>query len=312
MICKVTFWFPAHLGFTSDMIKFYAHPYGIYEGHVKLLKVSNAMSGGFSIQGSLAKYFNRENVTHINREDVEKAIAMLERDSGISFENAIIRNVEFGTTFVMKEPPSRYLHLFGCPPRYTQNDRTNARNGLIGIDTHETATYDTRRGSIAFCAYDKVKEMGKKNIPEPFQKKHLLRMEYRLKRRPAIQLKFRRDLTAYDLFNPNVYRKLKELFFQFYFKIPKMGNTTLGTTSQKVTPAVGIKMFAELQRQNDPKAFFDFFHDLVDSGKMSQKDLDTINSIEWKVDKLFSLHPTNDLIIELNDLMNKVRDSADY
>jgi hypothetical protein len=306
MICKITFWFAPQLKFTVNDVRFYTHPHGTYEGHVKFLNVSNSISGGFTIQGSLAKYFNGENITYMDRVKVERAIEMLERDSGISFENAIIRNLEFGATFLVHEPPSEYLCLLGHPPIYTRIEYSNARNGLVGIDVLETVRYDSKKGSFAFCIYDKVKAMKGKNIPEIYKDKNLLRLEYRLKKRPAILAKFHRDLTCYDLFDPKVYMRLMELFVQFYFNIPKTGNQLLFTSSERVTPALAIKMYAESQRQNDPKGFINFMQHFVDSRKMSQKDLDMVNAIEWKTDKIYSYCPTNDRIDELNNCMNGI------
>jgi len=210
-----------------------------YSGYVRNLRVFRNL-GGVHIYGSLAKYYSGENITPLTLRKVEKAIAILEIETGIELEKAIVKGVELGISVITKEKPSEYLKLFGNRARFTRHEYSS----LKGV---ETITYSKGKGSFQFSGYDKINEMVQKHkeIPVMFEGTNVLRLEYKIVRRRGIKAKFHRDLTAYDLFNPAVYQKLQSLFLEAYQTIPKFGRQFYLDTSVNITPKKWDEILAE-------------------------------------------------------------------
>jgi hypothetical protein len=187
-----------------------------YSGHIQNMGIYRNLDG-LHIHGSLAKYYNGENITPLTLLQVNEAIAMLEEQTGIELETAIVKGVELGVSVKTKERPSEYLRLFGNRARFTRHEYLSLR----GV---ETITYSNGKGSFQFSGYDKIKEVVQKHkqIPIQFEGSNVLRLEYKIVRRRGIKAKFQRDLTAYDLFNPIVYQGLQALFLEAYQSIPNM------------------------------------------------------------------------------------------
>jgi hypothetical protein len=121
-------------------------------------------------------------------------------------------------------------------------------------------TYSTQTGSYQFSGYNKGAEVQKKKkqtIPDWLEGANLLRLEYKIVRRRGIPPKFKRDLTAYDLSDPAIYRKLQELFIEAYQAIPKLGRQYHIETMEKITPKLWTELVAEQYRQN---AMNDYLH----------------------------------------------------
>ena len=170
-----------------------------YSGHIQNMGIYRNLDG-VHIHGSLAKYYSGENITPLTLRQIEEAIAMLEVETGIELETAILKGVELGASIVTKERPSEYLKLFGSRTRFTRHEYSS-RKGV------ETITYSNPKGSFQFSGYDKLKEVTKKctQVSVGYEYSNILRLEYKIVRRRGIKAKFHRDLTAYDLFNPAVY-----------------------------------------------------------------------------------------------------------
>ena len=178
-----------------------------YTGHIRNMGIYIS-PGIIIIHGSLAKFLNGENVSTLTFGQIEKAIRELENETGLSLETAIVTTVELGISLITSEPVAKYLKLFGFPARFTRHEYAK----ITGV---ETISYSSPTGSYQFTGYDKVQEVQskkKQKIPESLEGKNILRLEYKIKKRRGIKAKFRRDLTAYDLFNPILYRKLQNLF----------------------------------------------------------------------------------------------------
>ena len=96
------------------------------------------------------------------------------------------------------------MRLFGHPQVCTRIEYSKAKYGLVGDDFLETVQYGTKRSNIGFSAYNKYSEMRAKNVPFHYENKNILRPECRFRNRTAIKSKFSRDLTAYDLYCPEL------------------------------------------------------------------------------------------------------------
>ena len=251
------------------------------------------------IHGSLAKFLKGENVSNISHLQVKEAIWKLEKETGISFEEAIIKSIEYGVSFITKETPAEYLKLFGYPARYIRHEYAT----ITGV---ETVTYSTQSGSYQFTGYNKVLEVQRKkkqNIPALFEGLNVLRLEYKITRRRGMQAKFHRDLTAYDLFNPIIYKKLQNFFVETYQAIPKFGWQSDITKLEKITPKQWFYLLAEQYRQTFPKEYLYYLKVLKESGALTEKSLERIRAANREMGRKYSLAEKSLLIEELDGLV---------
>ncbi|MDR2941210.1 MAG: hypothetical protein LBV17_01270 [Treponema sp.] len=248
------------------------------------------------IHGSLAKYLNGENVSNLTISQVEKAIRKLENEIGLYLDTAIVKMVECGISIITNEQPAEYLKLFGYPARYTRHEYAT----ITGV---ETVTYSTQTGSYQFSGYNKVVEVQRKkkqSIPALLEGANILRLEYRIIRRRGINAKFKSDLTAYNLFNPVVYRELQNLFIEAYQAIPKFGMQYHIETLEKVTPKIWIALLAEQYRQTFPKEYMYLLKVLRESGALTDKNLERIRAANRMREMKYRLIDKSPLIAELD------------
>jgi len=266
-----------------------------------------------TIIGSLAKYLYGENMTPLTREEVKRVIEKLELDIGLCLKNAIVCSVEFGANIFVKEKPFEYLNLFGHTKRLARHVFSEGyKNRLVRQKTSkptgvQTVNYFTSTGSFGFIGYDKIKEMlaKKQTIPFEYDGLNVLRLEYKIRKRKGINAKFKRDLTAYCLFDEAVYRRFQKLFFKDYKNIEKMGQSIYTEKSTNMTPAKIVKLTAEQYRQNHPEEYQQTIQRLVEAGNITPKNLERIRAKSNKMGKDFYKSDENDLIIELDALVER-------
>jgi len=269
-----------------------------YSGYLQNMKVF-VCPDCIIICGSLAKYFKDENIVELTFSQVKEAIKKLENDAGISFESAIIKMIECGMSIITKEQPAEYMKLFGYPARYTRHEYAT----ITGV---ETVTYSTSTGAYQFSMYNKILEVQKKkkqSIPPVFNGVNILRLEYKIVRRRGIQYKFKRDLTAYDLLDFNVYQQLQNLFIEAYQAIPKFGWQCNIETKEKVTPKIFDELIAEHYRQTFPKEYLHFLKILKESGALTEKNLERIRAANRAREKKYKAVESSHLIRELDDIV---------
>jgi hypothetical protein len=248
------------------------------------------------IHGSLAKYLNSENVSNLTYLQVEEAILKLENDTGINLATAIVKMVECGVSIITNEQPAEYLKLFGYPARFTRREYAT----MTGV---ETVTYSTQTGSYQFSGYNKALEVQRKKkqeMPTMFEGVNILRFEYKIVRRRGIKAKFKRDLTAYDLFNPAVYRELQNLFIEAYQAVPKFGRQCHIETLEKVTPKVWIELLAEQYRQTFPKECLHLLKVLRESGALTDKNHERIRAANRAREQKYTFVDKSPLVAELD------------
>ena len=194
------------------------------------------------IRGSLAKFYHGENMTLLSFGEIRKALDKLGEAFTLKLHNAKVLSLEFGANFMVKQPACEYLKLFGDCRYFKRMDIYNPTGKF------EAVTYFNKKGENKFIAYDKVAEMYKnqkqpnpfetikfislneniemrdkrRRIPDLYKETNVLRLEYTVKK-GGIQAIFGRDLTAYDLAEPKVYRILQKRFCRFYKGISKTG-----------------------------------------------------------------------------------------
>jgi len=281
----------------------YRRDINTYSGHIQNMGIYRNLDG-VHIRGSLAKYYSGENIVPLTLQQVEEAIVMLEMETGIDLETAIVKGVELGISVITKEKPSEYLKLFGNRARLTRHEYSS----LKGV---ETITYSKGKGSFQFSGYDKINEtiQKHKNIPMIFEGSNVLRLEYKIVRRRGIKAKFYRGLTAYDLFNPVVYQKLQSLFLEAYQSIPKFGRQFYIDTSENITPKKWDEILAEQYRHTFPSEYRGLLQSLRESGAISDKSFERIRATERRRERGYGLVDRNPLIAELDrwvmDLMQQ-------
>jgi hypothetical protein len=266
-----------------------------YSGNIGNLGVYRNLDG-VHIHGSLAKYLSGENITPLTREQVREAIEKLEVETGLDLSTAIVKGVECGLSITTNEYPSEYLKLFGYPGVFTRHEFSK----LGGI---ETVSYSTNTGAFQFIGYDKMLETKRRklqDIPPAFEGKNVLRLEYKIVRRRGIKAKFKRDLTAYDLFDPDVYRQLQNLFVEKYNAIPKFGRQYCFTPSKNITPKKWVEIQADQYRHILPKENLYLVQTFKESGALTGRNMERIRAAERRRDRENTVSDTSPLITELD------------
>lgn len=275
-----------------------------FSGNIENMQVKGNING-VSITGSIATFLNKQNVTPLTRESYKQALQKLENTVGYNFLNyCIVRRVDVGYSFIVDNPVSEYLHQFDDfkDSRFDCNRHSNG--GIL-----ETITYKTDSGNTAFCAYDKVKECEKHKIeiPELYKCSKILRMEYRIgtKKQQGVKRIFGVDIKPYQIAESATYRRLVELFSEFYFNIHKSGRVFCvnGIKDNSLTTKAFFDLLADYVIQYLPDNYKRIKGILIDSGKLKQSS-DTLKDIrkrEKSCRENFLYADTNDLIQELDE-----------
>lgn len=272
--------------------------YGSLDG----LKVS-VYSGGISVIGSLAKFYNSDNILSLNRASTSEAIELLSDKLHVDMNLAKVTGLEFGTHFFMKEQVPRYIDLMGDAPRLkrfrcTENTLYYRSNGKNEYKVH--------------TFYDKGAEMAKRSgkMPDGLQGANLLRYELRYNRQLAQQLKVN-EVTGAVLFDRYFYKAMIDRYCDVYLSINKTRNlkTNIMGEIENVTDAFEV-LVARLINNGNQGEIIDFidelkqakvFKDPKNYSRLKAK----IKSIANKVD----LTETNELI---NELDNEIKNVGSY
>jgi len=251
-----------------------------------------------TIMGSLAKYLHDENITPLSREDVRQAIEKLEQDIGLNLKKAVVCSAEFGMSIITKEKPFKYLNLFRDKRKLTRVEHSKPT-------CVETINFTSETGAFEFIGYDKIREMKKKkqDIPHLFLNSNVIRLEFKIRKKRGIEAKFKSGLSAYNLFDENVYKRFQELFFDSYKDIKKMGRLVYADKSKKLTPLLFIKLLAEQYRQRHPKEYLYFFQQIIEDGKLSNINIERIRAENNKIGNDIYISEQSPLIKELDSLV---------
>jgi hypothetical protein len=234
-------------------------------------------------------------MTPLNPVRVREAIQKLEKETGLDLGAAVLGSVEVGASYILNEGPAEYLRLLQEHPKRKRKDRY--KNGFF-----ETVSFGTDTGNFQFCGYDKGREMAdrRQEIPPLFTGRNVLKLEYRIIRRRGIKAKFHRDLSAYDLFDQDIYRALLELYFEDYKAIIKAGRRVHIDTTKPLTPAKLEKLTAEAYRQRHPEEYMADLQRLQQAGTLTPKNLERIRARDRRQGRDFAFADTSPLIAELD------------
>jgi len=208
----------------------------IIMGELGNLKIKQNYNG-FSIRGSLAKYYLNNNLETLTRQTTEKAVEKIADELRIKVSNSRLFKVDIATNFIMKEDIKKYQACLG--------DLKYMTKSVI----NESVYYSNSKRQIVF--YDKLREMSRKGviIPKEFKqfKGRLLRYEVRFKKR--LKNEFKRILTLSDLYDEDFYIMILDKWKETYFQINKINqinyNKVENLTSKQAFDLIFSKLIIE-------------------------------------------------------------------
>lgn len=267
-----------------------------FSGHIRNMAIKETLDG-VTVYGSIAKYIQGENETPITRERTAEALQKMESETGLDLHTAILRRVEIGASIILQRPVCEYLRNLDPLPRY-KRIRIDNTAGL------ESVTYRTKTGCVAFCVYDKNKELADKGecIPDLFQDCNVARLEYRILNRTGIKslLGNGNDLTPWSIAERENYRTLAGQFLDFYNAIPKTGRNVFINCEQEIKPSSLSDTLAEAYRQAHPEQYRALLQQGIEKGLISAKSTERIREQERKNNHNFQFSDTSLTIAELD------------
>lgn len=203
-----------------------------------------------SVQGSLSKYIFGSNIYTPTLQDIREAIENICDCLGSDFANMNVTRLDVATVIKTEHKPHLYYQSLGNKP-YSERFSSGS------------LYYKTKSKELVF--YDKVAEMEKHKdpIPPEFADSNIMRVELRLKNKPARQLNLpQRILTSKDLCNEKVYNKAVQVWKSEFDSITKLNKATMTQqeTRHTVTSVRDLFLARAVQANNsqdDIKQFID-------------------------------------------------------
>lgn len=169
------------------------------------------------IEGSLAKYFNGNNIEPFSWLDVRSAIKKLSWEIGFPLEEGILRRIDIGMNFSVDRDVLEYFpemfHLH-CYQR---------------IHKHKTTLrFENNSHRFNFCFYDKKKLVLKSrtnfdDIELVLKCKNLMRIELQIEESLQLFLKRTEPVKVSELFSRNFCKELMKYWLRLYRRIQKKG-----------------------------------------------------------------------------------------
>lgn len=169
------------------------------------------------IEGSLAKYFNGNNIEPFSWLDVRSAINKLSWEIGLPLEEGILRRIDIGMNFSVDKDVIEYFpeifHLH-CYQR---------------IHKHKTTLrFENNSHRFNFCFYDKKKLVLKSrtnfdDIELVLKYKNLMRIELQIEESLPLFLKRTEPVRVSELFFQNFCKLLMKKWLRLYKQIQKRG-----------------------------------------------------------------------------------------
>lgn len=183
-----------------------------FSGKVSNLNV-NQYGSGIIIKGSLPKYYFGNNYKVLTRKDTEQAIKNIGEHLKINLDNAFVYRIDIAQNFIVMEPVGYYFTSL-CDLNYFKRFEQGNR---------ETLRYQNYRRELVF--YNKLNELKAKkvDIPPLYSNRHLLRYEYRIRKRLAKEFN-REHIYARDLYDEEFYISIIDKWHDMYFNIQRHNN----------------------------------------------------------------------------------------
>ncbi|WP_449388619.1 phage/plasmid replication domain-containing protein [Chryseobacterium lineare] len=169
------------------------------------------------IEGSLAKYFNGNNIELFSWLDVEKAITRLSWEMGLPLKEGILRRIDIGMNFSVDRDVVEYFpemfHLH-CYQR---------------IHKHKTTLrFENNSHRFNFCFYDKKRLVLKSrtnfdDVELVLKYKNLMRIELQIEESFQLFLKRTEPVKVSELFSRDFCKELIKHWLRLYRRIQKRG-----------------------------------------------------------------------------------------
>lgn len=165
--------------------------------------------------GSLAKFYNGNNLMNFNWNDIGFAIQMLSDNLKVDMSKAILTRVDVGVNFKVKYSVHQYI---SCLVAYPRLETMRFKNSI---------TFFTKSDYKSLIFYDKISEIKNKDksiynsLTDADTNKNILRYEIQLKKRLKNRLRLERVLLK-DLSRDTVQYKLVEIWYKSYLKVQKL------------------------------------------------------------------------------------------
>ena len=263
-------------------------------GSLQGLKVSVYTNGVYLI-GSLPKFLHDGcNIYHISCDSTKEAIEKIGDLLHIPVADGKVTGFEFGTNFVLKHEPQRYLCRLGDMPylhRFQIEAQTLYYKG-IGRKQHKV-----------FTLYDKIADAKVKGmeLPKGFEDANILRYEMRLKGKLTKQLNTM-EVKASTLYNPTFFRLVCKKWEDSYFSISKTRLNHSDMSNIKTPTDAFNALVARLICQSEETTISNFIEELKQRKAFAHRSDYTrlrkkIEEISSKSGKIVQ----DDLIRELDD-----------
>lgn len=200
----------------------------IYKG--LSIEIYNNETRTYYIDGSLSKFYFKNNFQSLNLEDTEKALLKLDRGLNLPIMDMNVTMLEFGANFIVDESIENYLNLFGI---HSKMSKTAPKENTIyyqSLGRTKGNLHRMGKNNRAVTFYDKVDEYRNKNktIPKIYENKNVLRYELRYNNNIRKQLsKWLNDtdiktINASTLFNPLFCKIVLDEYKNIYNSIQKI------------------------------------------------------------------------------------------
>ncbi len=215
---------PDEVGYHWDIevLETFLEPFDKYKrkgfkpiGGIKNMSVSGN-NNILIIEGSLAKFYNENNVKNFDWRFVKPALILLEKELGIPLKNGKISRIDIGVNVGVNYPVIEHFPELYYLEFYQRNTRRKT-----------TLRFENNSYSLNYLLYDKVAESKKdKLISEDLSlfdnHKHLMRIELQLQDRKTIKRSLKiDDLRIADLYEPDIYKVLIKEWLKIYTMIHK-------------------------------------------------------------------------------------------
>lgn len=181
------------------------------KGKINSIKVTAKNYTRITIEGSLPKYLHGNNMTELDRAEVEQAINELSERLHIPLEHAKVSRIDIGANIEVTNPVEFYYPYLGTIPKWYRSI-WNAPTPTLYI--HSTPKAD--RQVLTF--YDKLAEVADID-KQPYKGKNVVRYELRYLQRP--QTYFKQQVTGAVLYDADFYNGIVDRWGQMYSRIIK-------------------------------------------------------------------------------------------
>lgn len=186
----------------------------IIVGYIDGMKVTIRENETF-INGSLSRYLHGSNCKDLCLSGNKEAIQKLSDSLLIDMRKAQVTALDYAQNIITELPPSMYFNLLGHSSQlvvrgtfYKKTETLYYKNGK---------TKNPTNGNVELILYDKVDEVGWKNVPDDWKGLNVMRVELSLLNRPEKQLKA--DLTGDSLSDPGIMQKVRNRYLSAFDSI---------------------------------------------------------------------------------------------